>query len=85
MLPSIRCQEDCSKPLEPFSRTLFDWLEDIGIFTAPEDRFYDFEALLEQVEDGEGSTKLTWERKHCPISVSLTYNVEEFMDPVSSI
>ncbi len=70
------------------TRTVFDRLEDVGITTAPADRFfpwfatYDFEALLEKVEDGEGSAKLTWETKHRPISVSLASNVEGFTDPV---
>ncbi len=71
------------------ARSIFDHLEDVGITTVPEQRFfpwfatYDFEALLERVEDDEGSSaKLTWERKHRPIAVSVASNVEGFTEPV---
>ncbi len=70
------------------TRSIFDHLEDVGITTIPEQRFfpwfatYDFEALLERVEDDEGSAKLMWERKHQPIVVSVASNVEGFTEPV---
>jgi hypothetical protein len=65
--------------------TVFDKLEEIGIFVEHEERIFpyfmvfDFESLLLK-EEIKTSEKLTWTHKHVPISVSICSNVNGFSE-----
>ena len=66
-------------------KTIFEELEEYGIIVPPSDRQYewysvfDFEALLERVFDNP-TEKLSWQQKHCPVSVSVCSNVVDNTD-----
>ena len=65
--------------------TVFDKLEEFGIFVEHEERFFpyfmvfDFESLLIK-EEIQTSEKLRWTHKHVPISVSICSNVVGFTE-----
>ena len=66
--------------------SIFDRLEQYNIHVSEEDRTYpwyicyDFEALLQKVQDRPTDT-LQWTHKHIPVSVSLCSNVEGHSEP----
>jgi hypothetical protein len=68
------------------SKTVFDELEEIGIYVREEDRIFewflvfDFEALLLKTNI-KTSEKLQWSHKHVPMSVSVCSNVDGFKQP----
>ena len=62
-------------------------LEEFGIIVPQADRtypwfaVYDFESILEKIDES-NTNKLHWDRKHRPISVSVSSNVSKFTDTV---
>ena len=66
--------------------TIFDRLDQYDIHVSEEDRTfpwyicYDFEALLQKVQD-QSTDMLQWTHRHVPISVSLCSNVEGYSQP----
>ena len=68
-------------------RTLFDELEEFGICVPQSEQIfpwfavYDFESILQKIEE-RNSLKLQWDRKHQPISVSISSNVSKFTETV---
>lgn len=64
-------------------QSIFEKMEEFGIVYSKEEQFFpwfavfDFEAILEKIHEN-NSPKLTWTAKHCPISVSICSNVENY-------
>ena len=71
-------------------KTVFEELEDFGIFVPTMLRLYqyfavfDFEAMLIKIEDVI-SDKLTFTHKHKPVSVSINSNVPGFTEPIHHV
>ena len=69
------------------SKTILHLLEDEGIAIPEELRFFpyratfDFECMFDTSGLPHNSTKLTWENKHVPVSVSVCSNVPEYHEP----
>ena len=71
-------------------KTIFDELEDFGVFVPENLRLYpyfavfDFEAMLKKTED-RVSEKLEFTHYHKPISVSLNSNVDGYTEPIHHV
>ena len=66
--------------------TIFDRLEEFNIIVPENERVfkwfvvYDFEAVLSHIDDQQ-TARLKWLRRHDPISVSVSSNVDGFREP----
>ena len=66
-------------------KSIFEELDECGIRVPEHERFfpwfavYDFESILEKIEES-SSQSLRWVRKHKPISVCISSNVENYTD-----
>lgn len=69
------------------SETVFEELEEFGCFVPISDRMYswfivyDFEALINPLDNEQNTTKLQWQAQHIPISVSVCSNHQNYSTP----
>ena len=67
--------------------TVFDRLDQIGIWVDEKRRFYpfravfDFESMLDPTDIPNDTAKITWKARHIPISCAVVSNVPEFGQP----
>ena len=67
--------------------SIFDRLEEFNIIVPENERVfkwfivYDFEAILSHIDEDQPTPRLKWLRRHDPISVSISSNVDGFREP----